>query len=946
MPQKCCVPNCRGNYRKTKEHAEENVSVFRFPKDPEIRAKWIRMIPREGLEVGDKTVVCEKHFVPEFILRVDTATRADGSILTVQRKNPKVAPDAYPSLFPNNSAYLSSEPPKKRKSPDERLAEQSARDNETFQKWMQEDEIVSFDELLLKTDDFIKKQSFSHWITLRDNNCLCIYTVDLVDKPRITTAVKVLRSLNVEVYRGESHISSSSLTWILGKQCLLKSWSQLSSVLSHFSTDVGHLSVKEQVEVVKQDLIELKEMITDSDDYGADVLARLTFLCEQMSLLFASKMKYSPDTLCIAFRFFAASATVYRRLRDTILTLPSVSYLKRLSTVFSLSGGLNENAHVVYLKQKAQTLKDHERHVILLLDEIYVEPKASFKGGCITGKASNSPLEEATTVQTYMISSLFSPNKDVAAMVPVKNLTAAYLKDCTLPVIKMLESLGYLVCCLISDNNRVNRNMFTELCGGTLKPFVQHPCSSDRKLFFLFDSVHLLKCVRNNWLGQSDAENTFIFPDMNDGTVCKASLCHLRALYQAEKDSIVRMAPSLSYKALYPSNIERQNVKLVLKLFNEKTLAALNHYGVQNQCDVSGTSKFISIILRFWKVLNVKSTGKGHRKRDNDLDPIRSVDDENVRYLRDVLSWLEAWEGLKQKTRHGRFSNETLFALKHTVGTFVELINYLFLDMKVHYVLTGKFQTDCLEFRFSQYRQLSGANFHVSVQELKESEKKLKIVSILHVVSASHGEITLKDFIVQAADNVDNSLDVKDGIVQELLTCCKGCDDVEITESESQSLVFIAGYVGFKLVQNKIVCELCKRELVYDNTLNYEVSSSAYSYLSEIDRGGLKWPKDFLVEIVTQAFKVFKMVVSKECETKFLSVGNQRKSLIWLVTEQLKKSGAVDGECTCGASMLSLAQMTLSYVANIFLNNYCKKVADTKTAGKQKATRKLKTLTH
>src|SRR5688572_15486080 len=140
--------------------------------------------------------------------------------------------------------------------------------------------------------------------------------------------------------------------------------------------------------------------------------------------------------------------------------------------------------------------------------------------------------------------------------------------------------------------------------------------------------------------------------------------------------------------------------------------------------------------------------------------------------------------------------------------------------MKVHYVLTGKFQTDCLEFRFSQYRQLSGANFHVSVQEIKESEKKLKIVSILNVVSASRGDITIKDFIVQAADNVENTIDVKDDIVQELLASSMVCDDVEITESESQSLIFIAGYVGYKLtgyvgykLGQKIVCELCKYEL-------------------------------------------------------------------------------------------------------------------------------------
>jgi hypothetical protein len=129
-----------------------------------------------------------------------------------------------------------SEPPKKRKSPDERQAEQTTRDNEQFKNWMQQDVIASYDDLILKIDEFLKSLSNSHWITLRDENCLCICTVDLADKPRITV-IKILRNLNVEVYRGECHVSSSSLIWILGKQCLLKCWSQLqlSSVLSHFS---------------------------------------------------------------------------------------------------------------------------------------------------------------------------------------------------------------------------------------------------------------------------------------------------------------------------------------------------------------------------------------------------------------------------------------------------------------------------------------------------------------------------------------------------------------------------------------------------------------------------------------------------------------------------------------------------------------------------------------
>jgi len=112
--------------------------------------------------------------------------------------------------------------------------------------------------------------------------------------------------------------------------------------------------------------------------------------------------------------------------------------------------------------------------------------------------------------------------------------------------------------------------------------------------------------------------------------MCRASLSHLRSLYAADKDRMIKEAPALSHKALYPSNLEQQNVQLVLKLFNEKTIVGLAHYGSKSNLDVSGTTKFLNIILRLWNILNVKSTDKGQRKRDSTMDPIRSVNDENV----------------------------------------------------------------------------------------------------------------------------------------------------------------------------------------------------------------------------------------------------------------------------------------------------------------------------
>ena len=42
MPYKCCVPECKGNYK-----SGPRVAVFSFPKDEDLRQKWIHAIKRK-----------------------------------------------------------------------------------------------------------------------------------------------------------------------------------------------------------------------------------------------------------------------------------------------------------------------------------------------------------------------------------------------------------------------------------------------------------------------------------------------------------------------------------------------------------------------------------------------------------------------------------------------------------------------------------------------------------------------------------------------------------------------------------------------------------------------------------------------------------------------------------------------------------------------------------
>ena len=53
------------------------------------------------------------------------------------------------------------------------------------------------------------------------------------------------------------------------------------------------------------------------------------------------------------------------------------------------------------------------------------------------------------------------------------------------------------------------------------------------------------------------------------------------------------------------------------------------------------------------------------------------------------------------------------------------------LENNFKYVLTGKFQSDSLEGRFSWYRQLLGGNYYLSVKQILDNKRKIKVVSLL-----------------------------------------------------------------------------------------------------------------------------------------------------------------------------------------------------------------------
>ena len=113
------------------------------------------------------------------------------------------------------------------------------------------------------------------------------------------------------------------------------------------------------------------------------------------------------------------------------------------------------------------------------------------------------------------------------------------------------------------------------------------------------------------------------------------------------------------------------------------------------------------------------------------------------------------------------------------------------------------------------------------------------------------------------------------------------------------------------------------------------------------DRGGLKWPHQILVDVVSKVFCLFQRLLSSTHEKQFIDVPNHKELVVYLCVEFLKTQTSLDSVCECGRSMRDLLKHCASKMANILLNNYSKRLNDAAICAKgqkDKKSRKLATL--
>ena len=110
-----------------------------------------------------------------------------------------------------------------------------------------------------------------------------------------------------------------------------------------------------------------------------------------------------------------------------------------------------------------------------------------------------------------MIKCLYGGPEILVKALPVSNLNAEFLIEQSSPIIQAVQSNpeGQIVA-IIADGHKTNQKCFKQLSTLEGKPWLLN-----NGTVLLYDYVHVMKCIRNNWLTERCGELEYDFEGKN-----------------------------------------------------------------------------------------------------------------------------------------------------------------------------------------------------------------------------------------------------------------------------------------------------------------------------------------------------------------------------------------------------------------------------------------------
>jgi len=843
MPNTCSIANCRTGYHATKKdsgtcgcctqgdcHCQPFLcdckargctcscrvckpKLFAFPRDSSECERWKKACPNVFSEEQKKFYACELHWPDDY----ETVA---------PDRNPHVCPRRPkhpPSVFNNIASSCFQQQPIKRRPTSKSSSEARNPPIDEMEAFNKQDIVVSLEDL--------KRRYSSH---LEDVNCaaenesVCLYEGFIY---KMHYCIVIFSDLSYKTY-----VRGVAVTNPLCHSSTLR-FSRLEEVIRHAKSLYTSLDVS---------------MTAFNDRQNVHILCK------------PNARRYNSEDISFALEIVSTSRAAYEKLRS-YLALPTI---RTMQNVF-------KGSEKAKLEDIFACLTPMQHNVFLNIDEVYVKPCLRFNAAQIYGYAADNTSELAKTVLVVMANCDYGGPKFVVSLKPVYRLTSTFQSQVVMEAVEKIESAGGKVFCCTFDGNAVNTKMAQEITkmaqeiSGGEEPWVS--VFNNHPIFWINDPVHILKCLRNNFLNAVK----LVYRDPLTLETKTANWNDLISLEANERaTSAVVSCSKLSKIAVAPPPIMRQRVDLALKVFCYETAAALQLAG-HNE-----TSDFVLLVAKFFTIMNAKYAGAGTRLRDELRQPISDINSPSIQFLRKFRVMINSLKPpqIQRRECDKTLTTATANATTRCIDGFCKLVEHL-LDKGYSYVLIGRYTSDHIEKLFSKWRQSAGGNYYISVSEIV-NHKRIQWAKVTNIfLDRPSASTSLHNCPMCHTEPTD--------IFTTELTTFTPDDNIY------GAFVYIAGYLCHKFTSLPSI----ERENIDQ--------SRCFDFLQILDRGGLKYPSPPVVSFVSLCHSAFISLTEEQTTCR-----NFCMQVFQVVNDVFDTQ--IEGEAV------------FRTVANIFMNNFCK----------------------
>ena len=281
------------------------------------------------------------------------------------RKIRCLQPEAIPSIFPGVPSYLSITIPKPRSEKstrDARAKQEFQRSEEAAKSFLDEDIIVNLEQLNTSSNF---PPSWKITSVKNDDNIILEEIIfDEEQKPNFGYSLTVFQTLKFRLVKSNCILPNSRVQHIC-KNSKIERVSDVQNILA-FLRNLDDVKKEDQVYRCLQQL----DRILEEEDEDSPRAKKLAFIRSQLALVYSQQPRYSSSFIWTSLTWMKTAPALYKMLlQDGQLSLPSLSYLKRVSSAFSLESGLSTDV-IAYLQTRFNNLDSTQKVVSLLIDEV------------------------------------------------------------------------------------------------------------------------------------------------------------------------------------------------------------------------------------------------------------------------------------------------------------------------------------------------------------------------------------------------------------------------------------------------------------------------------------------------------------------------------------------------------------------------------------------------